>query len=98
MESVWRGQGAGNLLANYHAAQRRGDHDIDARVGKECRQRLAQFFGKAGVLQDQRALDVGITVPPAGQFEMAVADGSSGLKQLKEFFARKHASLCYRRS
>ena len=71
----------------------RRDHRVDPCIGKQCRQACPNFSANRGILQHQRALDIGAAVAPAGQLKMPVPDGSRGFKQLQKFFAREHSCL-----
>jgi len=88
---IWRGKGARDLLPDHYATHGRGDDNVNARVGKQGGECLTQLFCKTRVLQHERTLNVGVAVASAGEFKMAMADGASGLKKWKEFFARNHA-------
>src|SRR5438105_2282577 len=61
-----------------------------ANIRKQLRQGLPELFRKPRVLQHERALHIGSTVPSARQFEMPVADGAGGLEHLQDFFALEH--------
>ena len=87
---VRRRQGTGHLLADDHAAEGGGDHEVDASVRKKSGESVTEFFGEAGVLENESALNVGVAVTAAGKLEVAVADGPGGFEETEQMFACRH--------
>jgi hypothetical protein len=83
-------EGASDFLPDDDAAERRGDHRVDTRIRKQSGESLAELLGETGILQDQGALDISVAVAPAGEFEVAVADGAGEFKGVEELFTCRH--------
>ena len=80
----------GHFLPDDDAAERRGDHEVDASVRKKSGESVTEFFGEAGVLENECALNVGVAMTAAGKLEVAVADGSGGFEETEQMFACRH--------
>lgn len=85
-------QGARHLVADQNPAESRGNNATDGVLFEKVRKGAAELFRLQWMLEDERALKIGVAVAAARKLKMTLADASYLFEKLDDFFTFHRAS------